>query len=129
MRYVSHYPFIIIFVLLLLSTSFREILFFTFVMVLWDVIQEFECKIYWFMVNPISFNNSWHALLSGCICSYVINIGSINCCNFFSLNSIEYWSTKLWSSFGCVEFWSNMSILKSLIIIMGQEIGIRSKKI
>jgi hypothetical protein len=35
------------------------------------------------MVSPISFNNSWHALLSGCICSYVINMGSINCCNFF----------------------------------------------
>ncbi len=47
-----------------------------------------------------------------------------------SLNSssIKYWSIKFWSSLSCVEFWSNMSILKLPIIIMGQEIGIRSKK-
>ncbi len=73
------------------------------------------------MVSPISFNNFWHALLSGCICPYVINMGSINCC------SIEYWCVKLWSSFGCVEFWSNMLILKSSLIIVGRDIGIRSK--
>jgi hypothetical protein len=57
-RYVGHYPFIIIFALLLSSISFGEHLFLTYAMVLWDVIWEFECKIYWFMVTPISFNNS-----------------------------------------------------------------------
>jgi hypothetical protein len=50
--YVGHYPFIIIFALLLFSIFFREHFFKkTYVMVLWDVIWEFECKIYWFMVN------------------------------------------------------------------------------
>jgi hypothetical protein len=37
-KYVGNYPFIIIFALLLLLTSFRETLFLTYVMVLWDVI-------------------------------------------------------------------------------------------
>jgi hypothetical protein len=94
-------------------------------MVLGDVIWEFECKIYWFIVSPISFNNSWLSLLSGCICPYVINMGSINCCNFFKLKF--HWSIKLWSSFGCVQLRSNMLILKSPIIIVRQEIGIRFK--
>jgi hypothetical protein len=35
---IYHYPFIIIFALLLLSIFVKEILFFTYVMVLWDII-------------------------------------------------------------------------------------------
>ncbi len=96
-------------------------------MVLWDVIWQFECKIYLFMVNPISFNNSWHALLSECICPYVNNMGSINCCNFFKLKfhwilvhkTLEF----IWLCWVLIKYF----ILKSPIIIMGQEIGIRSK--
>ncbi len=67
-------------------------------------------------------------MLNRCICPYEISMRSIAYCNFFlNSNSIKYWSIKFWSSFSCVEFWSNMSILKLPIIIMGQEIGIKSK--
>jgi hypothetical protein len=31
------------------------------------------------MISPICFNNYLHTLLDGCICSYVINMGIINC--------------------------------------------------
>jgi hypothetical protein len=57
----------------------------THVIELWNIIWQFECKIYWFVVNPICFNNSRNTLLDGCICPYVINMSTINCCDFFKL--------------------------------------------
>jgi hypothetical protein len=55
------------------------------VMVLQNIFWQFECKIYWLVVSPICFNNSWDTLLDGCVCSYIIKMGTINCYDFFKL--------------------------------------------
>jgi hypothetical protein len=65
-------------------------------MILWNIIWQLECKIYWLMVSPICFNNYLHTLSFGCICSYVINMGIINCYD------LSYILKQMWCLSVCV---------------------------
>jgi hypothetical protein len=66
-------------------------------------------------------------IVEWCICPYVINMGFINCYNFLKLKFHWILVHKTLEFIWLCWVWSNMLILKSPIIIMGQEIGIRSK--